>query len=193
MKLRVMLATLACALLLPLVATAATPRWTYTTKGIVFQRLTSLGTLLVSSDDALRVINPADGSVVWERKDLAKFKECNFDEIENTPYGMLDIGEGMGGRMRHVEVIDLQTGQKKWDSEGLPILSSQGQIQVAHKRMLVIFGLAKKGNKPMTVAVDTETGEIKWQQERLFEKPLQLFEVKGSDRPPSTVSVVPLM
>ena len=182
MKLRVMLATLACALLLPLVATAATPRWTYTTKGIVFQRLTSLGTLLVSSDDALRVINPADGSVVWERKDLAKFKECNFDEIENTPYGMLDIGEGMGGRMRHVEVIDLQTGQKKWDSEGLPILSSQGQIQVAHKRMLVIFGLAKKGNKPMTVAVDTETGEIKWQQERLFEKPLLLFEVKGSGR-----------
>lgn len=182
MKFRTTLAALACAVLVPVAAFAATPRWTYTTTDIAFQRVTSLGTLLVSSDDALRVINPADGSVLWERKDLAKFKECNFDELENTPYGMLDIGEGMGGTRRHVEVIDLQTGKTKWDSEKLPILSSTGQIQVAHKRMLVIFGLAKKGNKPMTVAVDTETGEIKWQQERLFEKPLQLFEVKGSGR-----------
>jgi outer membrane protein assembly factor BamB len=46
----------------------------------------------------------------------------------------------------------------------------------------VLFGVPKKGNKPVTVGVDTETGEMKWQQDRLFEKPLRLFEVKGSGK-----------
>ena len=59
MKFRTTLAALACAVLVPVAAMAATPRWTYTTTDIAFQRITSLGTLLLSSDDALRVINPA--------------------------------------------------------------------------------------------------------------------------------------
>ena len=163
-------------------ARAATPAWTATFGDIEFQRVSSRGTLLVSHANGLACIDPATGKPLWQRDDLKKFKECNFDEIENTPYALLEMGEGMGGQKRKIEVIDLQTGQKKWDSEGLPILSSQGQFQAPQKRMLVMFGTAKKGSKPMTVAVDTETGEIKWQQERLFEKPLNLLEVRGSGK-----------
>lgn len=164
-------------------APAATPRWTLTTGSAVeFQRLTPLGTLLVSTGGELGCVDPATGQWLWKREDLKKFKECNYDEIANTPYGLLDLGGGVGGTLRRVEVVDLATGQAKWDSKALPMNSSQGLFQAPAKRMLVLFGLPKQGNKPVTVGVDTETGEMKWQQDRLFEKPLRLFEVKGSGK-----------
>jgi len=175
-------AALALALLAP-AAPAATPQWTLTTDtGIEFQRLTPLGTLLVGTDGLLGCVDPATGQWQWKREDLKKFKECNYDEIANTPYGLLEVGAGPGGIQKHVEVVDLATGQKKWDSEPLPMNGSQGLFQAPARRMLVLFGVPKKGNKPVTVGVDTETGEMKWQQDRLFEKPLRLFEVKGSGK-----------
>jgi outer membrane protein assembly factor BamB len=176
---------LSVALLLLTVASAgaATPQWTLSTESPVeFQRLTPLGSLLVSTGGLLGCVDPATGQWQWKRDDLKKFKECNYDEIANTPYGLLDLGGGVGGASRRVEVVDLATGQVKWDSKGLPMNSSQGLFQAPSRRMLVLFGLPKQGNKPVTVGVDTETGEMKWQQERLFEKPLRLFEVKGSGK-----------
>lgn len=155
-------------------AGAATPNWSYKTTGVEFQRVNALGTLLVSHAGGLAALDPATGKPLWERPDLKKFKECNLDEIENTPYVLLDG--------KQFEVIDLATGQKKWDSSKLPFKNSLGQIQVANKRMLIVFGLPKAGAKPMAVALDTETGEIKWQQDKLFDKPLKLYEVKGSGK-----------
>jgi len=165
------------------VATAAEPMWTLTTEAdIEFQRVTPLGNLLVGTDDGLMGIDPATGTRQWMRDDVKKLKGCNYEEISNTPYGLLDLGEGVGGTQRRVEVIDLATGEKRWDSEALPMNSSQGLYQAPQKRMLVMFGTPKKGTKSVVVGVDTETGEMKWQQDAMFKKPLVLYEVKGSGK-----------
>jgi outer membrane protein assembly factor BamB len=157
--------------------------WTLTTpKSIVFQRLTPLGSLLVSTDDALIGVDAATGKTLWTRSDIQKLKECNYDEIANTSYGLVEFGEGVGGTQRRVEVIDLTTGEKKWDSTDLPMNSSQGQLQVPQKGMLVMCGLPKRGKKPVLVAVGADDGAMKWQQEEVFTKPLNLIEVKGSGK-----------
>jgi outer membrane protein assembly factor BamB len=168
------LATAFVVTLLAAAAHAATPMWTFKGGDLQFQRVSPLGTLLVSHAGGLTALDPATGKALWERADLKSFKECNYDEIENTPYALLDG--------KQFEVIDLQTGQKKWDSSKLPFKSSSGQMQIAHKRLLLVFGMARAGAKPTVVALDTETGEMKWQQDKLFDKPLRLFEVKGSGR-----------
>jgi len=165
-----------------LLALCATPRanaetlWSLTTgKNIVFQRLTPLGSLLVSTDDGLMGVDAATGKTMWTRSDVQKLKECNYDEIANTSYGLIEFG----GR---VEVIDLTNGQKKWDSTDLPMNSSQGQLQVPQKGMLVMCGLPKKGKKPVLVGVGADDGAMKWQQDEVFTKPLNLIEVKGSGK-----------
>ncbi len=155
-------------------AHAGDPAWSVKLGEIQFQKVSSLGSLIVSHSKGLTALDPATGKVIWERPDLVKFKECNFDEIENTPYALLDG--------KQFEVIDLETGKPKWDSSKLPFRNSQGQFQVAHKRLLVVFGTVKAGQKPTLVAVDTETGQIKWQQDKLFDKYLLLHEVKGSGK-----------
>jgi outer membrane protein assembly factor BamB len=157
--------------------------WTLTTgKEIVFQRLTPLGSLLVSTDEGLMGVDAATGKAVWTRGDVVKLKECNYDEISGTSFGLLDLGEGVGGTQRRVEVIDLATGQAKWDSKDLPMNSSQGLMQVPQHGMLVLCGMPKKGSKPVMVAVNADDGAMKWQQDALFTKPLHLLEVRGSGK-----------
>jgi len=157
--------------------------WTLTTpKSIVFQRLTPLGSLLVSTEDGLMGVDAATGKTLWTRSDVQKLKECNYDEIANTSYGLIEFGEGVGGAQRRIEVIDLTTGVKKWDSTELPMNSSQGQLQVPQQGMLVMCGLPKKGKKPVLVGVGADDGVMKWQQDAVFTKPLNLLEVKGSGK-----------
>jgi outer membrane protein assembly factor BamB len=157
--------------------------WTLTTpKNIVFQRVTPLGSLLVSTDDGLMGVEAVTGKTMWTRSDIQKLKECNYDEISGTSYGLVEIGEGVGGMQRRIEVIDLTTGEKKWDSADLPMNSSQGQMQVPQKGMLVMCGVAKKGKKPVLVAVGADDGALKWQQDAVFTKPLNVLEVKGSGK-----------
>jgi outer membrane protein assembly factor BamB len=159
------------------------PLWTLTTtREIVFQRLTPIGSLLVSTEDGLMGVDAASGKTLWTRSDVQKLKECNYDEIANTSYGLIELGEGVGGTQRRIEVIDLTTGAKKWDSGELPMNSSQGQLQVAHQGMMVMCGLPKKGKKPVVVAVSADDGTLKWQQDEIFTKPLNLIEVKGSGK-----------
>lgn len=153
---------------------AATPAWTFTGGDIQFQRVSPLGSLLVSHGKGLTALDQATGKALWERADLKGVKECNYDELANTPYGLIDG--------KQFEVIDLETGKTKWDSSKLPFKNSSGQFQVASKRMLVVFGAIRTGMKPIVVGLDTETGEVKWQQDKLFDKPLHLYEVKGSGK-----------
>lgn len=164
-------------------AAVAEPLWTYDSDAeIVFQRLTPLGNLLISTETRLMAVDPESGQTLWTRDDVKKLKECNYDEVANTPYGLLDLGDGVGGMQRRIEVIDLQTGLKKWDSKDLPMNSSQGLFQVPQHDMLLMIGVPKKGSKPVLVAVDLETGALRWQQDALFTRPLYLFEVRGSGR-----------
>jgi outer membrane protein assembly factor BamB len=163
--------------------THAETLWSFTTpKEIVFQRLTPLGSLLVSTDDGLMAVDATSGKTLWTRSDIQKLKECNYDEIANTSFGLVEFGEGVGGTQRRIEVIDLVTGEKKWDSSDLPMNSSQGQIQVPQHGMLVMCGLPKKGKKPVLVGVGADDGAMKWQQDAVFTKPLNLLEVKGSGK-----------
>jgi len=163
---------------------AADALWTLDADSeIQFQSLTPLGSLLVSTEQALMAVDPATGKVLWKRDDIKKLKECNYDEVAGTAYGMFDVGEGVGGTQRRVEVIDLATGQKKWDSSGLPMASSQGVMVVPQKGMLIIAGAPKKGSTKTTlIGVNADNGEMKWQKDGLFTKNVVLREVHGSGK-----------
>jgi outer membrane protein assembly factor BamB len=175
------LATLACVALAGPVH--AEVLWTLDTGSeIVFQRLTPLGTLLVSTERDFTAIDPATGRTLWSRADVKKLKECNYDEIHGSPLGLLDLGEGVAGVQRHIEVIDLTTGAKKWDSEALPMNSSQGVFAVGAKKMLLVAGAPKKGTRTVFCGVDVETGALRWQQDALFTQPIALLEVRGSGK-----------
>ena len=172
----------AAATLAATAARAAEPNWSYEADDdIVFQRLTPLGSLLVSTGSGLHALDPATGRVVWTNAGLKNLRECNYDELVNSPLALVEAGQG-GGTRRRVMAIDLATGQPRWDSTGLPFMTSQGVLQAPQRGMLVVAGVDQHGGKSVICGVDAETGALVWQQEGLFTLPLQLEEVQGSGK-----------
>jgi outer membrane protein assembly factor BamB len=179
-RFRVPAAALFCAALLaaPAVLRAATPAWTRDIRAFEFQRLSPLGALLVSDSSGFACVDAATGRTLWNREDLGGLEQCNFDVLAGTAYGLVEFSEA---RHHRIEVVDLATGLKKWDSTRLPIRSSQGQFQVPYRQQLVMLGTAADSTRTLVVAVDLETGELRWQQDDLFVKKLKLFGVEGSE------------
>jgi outer membrane protein assembly factor BamB len=164
-------------------ARAADPTWSYKSDAdIVFQRLTSLGSLLVSTDSRLEALDPSNGNVLWTNAELKGLRECYYDELANSQLALIDAGSRVGGARRRIIALDLATGKPMWDSENLPFISSLGVMQAPQKGLLIFAGLNRQGGKTVLYGVDAESGQLRWQQDKLFTKPLQLKEVKGSDR-----------
>jgi outer membrane protein assembly factor BamB len=184
-------AALAIATLAP-AASRAEERWKLDTGGeIVFQRVTPLGTLLVSTEMNLRAVDPATGKTLWMRDDVRMLKEGFYDEIADTPYGLLDLGDGSATSPRRIEVIDLENGRMRWDSRNLPMSSTQGIYQIPQKNLLLMVGLPRQtqksgvlieGKKSMLLSVDLTSGAMKWRQDSLFSTPVRVFEVHGTGK-----------
>ena len=160
---------------------AATPQWTWRASAPVqFQRLTLLGTLLVSTADGLTALDPARGAVAWTRDDVRRLKAPDFEELPDTRYGLLHLGEGAGGLKRRVELIDLTTGARLWDTRTLPIASVHGAFPALQRDMVVLVGSATERRGTVVLGVDLASGALRWRQDALFASAVKLRRVAGS-------------
>lgn len=71
-------------------STAQTPTkaaWTTKfTSPIDWQRIHSLGYIIVSTGEGLYAINPDDGKIMWENKNFAALDPSLYEEIEGTEF-----------------------------------------------------------------------------------------------------------
>ena len=164
----------AAALLLVSPLSAQQPLWTYQSpKDIEFRQLTPLGSLLLSTDGGLTALDPTSGRVLWQREDLGKVKEANFDVVPGSPFAVVSQG-GVKGRF---EVISLETGAKLWDSKALPIVFSQGMLAFPRDEMFFSVG---NGGKTDYLGLDMKSGDVRWAQDKFFAKTPTVWPVKGS-------------
>src|SRR5688500_13302102 len=65
----------------------ATPSWSAKCKSPVnWQRIHSLGYLIVSTKDALYGVNPVDGKILWENKNFPALDPSRFEEVQGTEF-----------------------------------------------------------------------------------------------------------
>src|SRR5687768_1061509 len=63
------------------------PAWSAKFKNAVnWQRVHSLGYLIVSTNDGIYGVNPNDGKVLWENKNFPAISSDNFQEVEGTEF-----------------------------------------------------------------------------------------------------------
>ena len=53
---------------------------------INWQRVHSLGYLIVSTNDALYGVNPSDGNILWENKNFPALLPSTFEEVTGTEF-----------------------------------------------------------------------------------------------------------
>jgi len=138
------------------------------TADVTFMRLTPFGTLVVGMSDRLVALDPAAGQPIWTREDVKNLSAGAFDVIPLTPYGVVRSKNS-------IAVLDVQTGAPLWDSSAVPLDDVRGYLPVLEHRMLLVYGHKKPEGRAL-VAMDIDSGKVRWRQHALLRSDPELWE-----------------
>jgi outer membrane protein assembly factor BamB len=105
----------------------------------VWSQVTEMGTLLVSTEKSLLNIKPEDGSILWQREDMAELAPFNVNPIVGTPLIIVNEFEGTIPPKARLQVIDMITGKNLWDT-GVIKGANLGAVPVPEHN-LVLYGI----------------------------------------------------
>jgi len=131
-------------------------------RGINWQRMTDVGILVVSTDDALYGLNPENGQKLWQHEFLKKLKEERYDPIENSPLVALVDKRGLMS-MDHV-ILDVVSGKVLCNTGEMGFRTVEMRTELPPLGGILFLGLNKYGKKIMTL-VDAGDGHAKFTQE----------------------------
>lgn len=126
--------------------------------------------LVIGSEDGLAGVDVLDGSTIWNREDLRKINSAEFDFLGN--------GYATVTRAGAIQLLDLETGETRWDTRELELPGVRGFLWGPRPDDLLLYMDVEEA--PSTLAmVDVETGEVRWRQNGLFQEAPEVFERKG--------------
>src|SRR5512135_1796792 len=144
-------------------ATAATPTAVLDLPSKAkWHRMTSLGLLLVGTDDALLLVNGETGQVQWQRDDIKKTLPYNVRDIPGSPIVLVNDWSGtMAGKVS-ARGLNIATGQDVFQTEP-EMGQSLGLYPVDGRDMLLnVAQLNQEGTGIYLTAYETTTGKKLW-------------------------------
>jgi outer membrane protein assembly factor BamB len=148
------------------------PSWSAKfTSSINWQRVHSLGYIIVSTNDALYGISPADGTIAWENKTFAALDPSKMEEVNGTEFLAITYKIDQSSSIPLQAIIKVMDGKVLFDSqkEGIGVLSRHVLPQSGK---LLIMGV-KQGVelKDMFATIymyDIQSGKQLWMNDKLF-------------------------
>lgn len=149
--------------LLALGATAATPTATVDLPAKAkWHRMTSLGLLLVGTDDALLLVNGETGQVQWQRDDIKKTLPYNVRDIPGSPIVLVNDWSGTMAAKVSARGLNIATGQDVFQTEP-EMGQSLGLYPVPGRDLLLnVAQLNQEGSGIYLTAYETATGKKLW-------------------------------
>lgn len=127
--------------------------------------LTSLGSIIVSTDDGLHSLNPVTGKENWKLEQFAKVSKANYTGIKGSPY--IAILEGSAFNMKQ-NVIDISQGKVVCNTKELGLSYVTKRLPIPNLGALLFSGQNNKGVALMLV--DLKTGQATWTINSVFER-----------------------
>ena len=95
------------------------------TSPVNWQRVHSLGYIIVSTNDGLYGVNPADGKILWENKKYAALDPSLMQEVEGTEFLTVTYKTDQSSTVPLQALIEVTGGRVLFDSqkEGIGVLS----------------------------------------------------------------------
>jgi outer membrane protein assembly factor BamB len=144
------------------------PSWSAKFKSPVnWQRVHSLGYLIVSTNDGLYGVNPNDGKILWENKSYPAVDPANFQEVEGTEFITISFITEKSSTIPMQAIIEVVGGKVLFDSQKEQIGVLSRHVLPSSGRLLVI------GVKPNTLSAslfmyDINTAKQLWANDDLF-------------------------
>ena len=127
--------------------------------------LTSLGTVVVSADDALYGIEPVSGKINWKNEGLKKLSKANYTALNGSPF--IAIFEGGLFNMQQT-IIDVSDGRIVCNTKNLGLKYATKRLSVPNMGAVLFGGSDAKGQALMLVTL--KDGQKQWSVNKVFEK-----------------------
>ena len=127
--------------------------------------LTSLGTVIVSTDDALYGIEPKSGKINWKNEQFKKLSKANYTGLKGSPF--IAIFEGGVFSMRQT-IIDVTDGRVVCNTKDLGLKYANKRLSVPNLGSVLFGGMDNNGQALMLVSLID--GKKQWTVNKVFEK-----------------------
>lgn len=166
---RTLLFAVMCACALTGIAQPKTaPAWSAKFKSAInWQRVHSLGYLIVSTNDGLYGVNPNDGKILWENKNYPALDPARFQEVEGTEFVTVSFLTDKSSTIPMQAIIEVVGGKVLFDSQKEQIGVLSRHVLPGSGRLLVI------GVRPNTLSAslfmyEIASGKQLWANDDLF-------------------------
>ena len=161
-----------CMVVLTLAANAqpkTAPSWSAKfSSTIQWQRVHSLGHLIVCTDNGLYGVNPDDGKIIWENKAFARLNPESYQEVEGTEFLTIAYEAQAGSTIPMQAIIQVATGKVLFDSQKEQIGVLSRHVLPESGRLLVI-GVKHKTLSASLFMYDIATGKQLWTNDAMFQ------------------------
>lgn len=134
---------------------------------INWQRVHSLGYLIISTNDGLFGVNPSDGKILWENKNFPALDPSTFAEVSGTEFVTIAYKSDKSSTIPMQAIIEVINGKVLFDSQKESIGVLSRHVLPSAGKLLVI------GMKPKTMIAslfmyEIATGKQVWVNDELF-------------------------
>ncbi|MEJ7645515.1 MAG: hypothetical protein WKF87_13040 [Chryseolinea sp.] len=145
-----------------------TPSWTAKfSSPINWQRVHSLGYLIVSTNQGIYGVDPKKGSILWENKSFPALDPSMYEEIAGTEFVAISYKTDKDSTIPMQAIVEIVGGKVLFDSQKEKIGVLSRHI-LASSGKLLISG-AKQGTLAATLFMyDIASGKRLWMNEDLF-------------------------
>jgi outer membrane protein assembly factor BamB len=143
---------------------------------INWQRVHSLGYLIVSNNDGIYGVNPTDGKILWENKSFPALNPANFEEVAGTEFVTIAYKTDNSSSIPMQAIIEVVSGKVLFDSQKESIGVLSRHVLPSAGKLLVI-GMRPKNLVASLFMYDIATGQQVWANDDLFKA--EKSEAKG--------------
>src|SRR5882762_1362710 len=148
------------------------PAWSAKFKSAInWQRVHSLGYIIVSTNDGLYGINPSDGKIIWENKSFAALDPSMMQEVEGTEFLAISYKMDPNSTIPLQAIIEVAKGNVLFDSQKESIGVLSRHVLPLSGRLLIIGVKQHQELKDMVATLfmyDISTGKQLWVNDNLF-------------------------
>ncbi len=143
------------------------------TSDILWQEVTALGNLIVSSGNQLAGIDTETGAVIWSKPELAGLNRVAYNEIPRSPFFAVDLGKS-------ILVMDQFSGDMVFDSQKAGIGTIEDYFLLYNSDAILVSG-ESPGGEPVMVSVKMSDGSISWSMNEEFGRIISVTELGSKE------------
>ena len=132
---------------------------------IGWQRVTTLGDLIVNTAGGLYAVEPETGNLRWSHTDLGNLPRGGFEEIPGAPLVVIDDGQVDPRTV----ILNLMTGALIFDSQAENLTQIASKHMLAQSGSLLIAGFEAGKPQPTLFLYDIHSGKRLWSSDALNE------------------------